>query len=70
MTQEELTLKWIKEFGSITSKIASTELGIMQLPKRIWNLKRQGYKFKIEWEHGKNRFGKDVKWCVYSLDIK
>ena len=41
-TQEERVLDWMKRKGEITSAIAYAELGIIQLPKRIWNLKRMG----------------------------
>lgn len=48
-TQEEKVLDWMKRKGEITSAIAYDELGIIQLPKRIWNLKRMGYTIKTEW---------------------
>lgn len=66
-TQEERVVDWMKRKGEITSAIAYTELGIIQLPKRIWNLKRRGYKIKTEWREGKNRFGDKVRFCTYSL---
>ena len=66
-TQEEKVLDWMKSKGEITSAIAYDELGIIQLPKRIWNLKRMGYTFKTEWREGKNRYGKKVRFCAYSL---
>lgn len=66
-TQEERVLDWMKINSEITSAIAYTELGIIQLPKRIWNLKRRGYKIKTEWREGKNRYDEKVRFCVYSL---
>ena len=66
-TQEEKVLNWIKSKGEITSAIAYNELGIIQLPNRIWNLKRMGYTIKTEWREGKNRFGDKVLFCAYSL---
>lgn len=66
-TQEERVLNWIRSNGSITSVTAFNKLGITQLPKRIWNLKRRGYKIKTEWREGKNRFGEKVRFCEYSL---
>ena len=66
-TQEERVVDWMKRKGEITSAIAYTELGIIQLPKRIWNLKRMGYTIKTEWREGKNRYGDKVRFCVYSL---
>ena len=66
-TQEERVLDWMKRKGEITSAIAYDELGIIQLPKRIWNLKRMGYTIKTEWREGKNRYKEKVRFCVYSL---
>ena len=66
-TQEEKVLDWMKRKGEITSAIAYDELGIIQLPKRIWNLKRMGYTIKTEWREGKNRYKEKVRFCVYSL---
>ena len=66
-TQEERVLDWMKRKGEITSAIAYDELGIIQLPKRIWNLKRMGYTIKTEWREGKNRYKEKVRYCAYSL---
>ena len=66
-TQEEKVLDWMKRKGEITSAIAYDELGIIQLPKRIWNLKRMGYTIKTEWREGKNRYKEKVRYCAYSL---
>ena len=66
-TQEERVLDWMKRKGEITSAIAYNELGIIQLPKRLWNLKRMGYKIKTEWREGKNRYDEKVRFCAYSL---
>ena len=66
-TQEEKVLDWMKRKGEITSAIAYDELGIIQLPKRIWNLKRMGYTIKTEWREGKNRYKEKARFCAYSL---
>ena len=66
-TQEERVLDWMKCKGEITSAIAYNELGIIQLPKRIWKLKRMGYTIKTEWREGKNRYKEKVRYCAYSL---
>ena len=66
-TQEERVLDWMKSKREITSAIAYDELGIIQLPKRIWNLKRMGYTIKTEWREGKNRYKEKVRFCAYSL---
>ena len=65
MTQKERIINYIKQFGSITSLDAYKDLGITQLGARIDGLKKDGYRFKTEWESGKNRFGDktDYKRC-------
>lgn len=68
-TQKERILEYIKEFGSISSWEAYSELGITQLGARLDQLKREGYMFSTEFEKGKNRFGEDVKYKRYRLVV-
>ena len=65
--QREQVLDYIREFGSITSFDAFVDLGIVCLPKRISELKRDGYTFDIKIEKSKNRYGKPVSYNRYSL---
>ena len=60
-------MKYIKDFGSITSWQAYTDLGIMQLGARIDGLQKDGHSFKKEWQQTKNRYGEPVKFIKYSL---
>ena len=68
MTQKERIINYIKQFGSITSLDAYKDLGITQLGARIDQLKKEGYKFKAEWESGKNRFGDKTDYKRYYLE--
>lgn len=65
--QKSRILDYIKQFGSITSWEAYNELGITQLGARIDQLQKEGYEFKTEWEHKKNRYGDDVSFKRYYL---
>ena len=65
--QKSRILDYIKQFGSITSWEAYNELGITQLGARIDQLQKEGYEFKTEWEHKKNRYGEDVSFKRYYL---
>ena len=67
MTQKELILKYIADFGSITSFQAYADLGITQLATRIKELKEQGYQFKTVPKSAKNRYGKPVHFVKYYL---
>ena len=68
ITQRQRIIDYIKEFGSITSLDAYKDLGITQLGARIDQLKKEGYKFKTEWESGKNRYGDKTDYKRYYLE--
>lgn len=65
--QKSRIVDYIKQFGSITNWEAYNELGITQLGARIDQLQKEGYEFKTEWEHKKNRYGDDVSFKRYYL---
>ena len=67
MNQKQKVLKYINDYGSITSWEAYSDLGIMQLGARIDGLQKDGYSFKKEWEQKLNRYGKPVRFIKYSL---
>lgn len=68
-TQKERILDYIKEFGSISSWEAYSELGITQLGARLDQLKRDGYMFSTEFEKSKNRYGEDTQYKRYRLVV-
>lgn len=67
VTQKQRIIKYIKDFGSITSFQAYADLGITQLGARIDGLQKEGYKFKKETEKGKNRYDEPVHFTRYSF---
>lgn len=67
MTQCEMIIKYIQDFGSITTFESYSELGITRLPSRIHDLKNRGYEFKKEWVTKKNRYGKTISFLRYTL---
>ena len=68
MTQHEMILDYIDEFGSITPMEAFSELGITKLATRISEMRKLGYEFKIETVKSKNRYGKVVHYAKYSAE--
>lgn len=68
MTQKELILKYISDFGSITSFQAYADLGITQLATRIKELKAKGYNFETVPESNTNRYGKPVHYVRYFIN--
>jgi hypothetical protein len=68
MKQHEMVLDYLqKHKEGMTSLDAMNKFGIIQMPKRIWILKRLGYKIRTKTESGVNRFGKTVHYTRYTL---
>lgn len=67
ITQRDRILQYIREFGSISDLEATRELGIHQFGARIFELKKEGYIFRTEWESGENRYGDKVEYKRYYL---
>ena len=67
MTQCELIIKYLEDFGSITPREAEDELGVMRLASRICDLRKAGYKIRKENANGRNRYGKKTTFARYSL---
>ena len=68
MTQKELVLQYIADFGSITPMEAFSDLGITKLATVVSNLRlKDGKQFKIQMEKGKNRYGKPTRYARYSF---
>ena len=67
VNQKARVLAWLREFGSITRAEAFTELGIVELPARITELKQDGFNIATVWESGKNRFGEPIRWARWFL---
>ena len=49
MTQRELILNYLKEYGSITPLEALRHCGSMRLSERIRELVSEGHSFRKEW---------------------
>ena len=66
ITQEDRVLKYMRDFGSITSLDAFRDLGVTRLSAKIFNLKSD-YHIEYKWEITKNRYGDTVKFKRYYL---
>lgn len=66
-TQREKVLNYIRQFGSITSWQAYTDLGITQLGARIFELKELGCEFTKTRIVTTNRFGEKTHYDEYRL---
>ena len=67
MTQKEMILRYMKQFGSITPAEAYEDIGCMRLAARIADLEADNVAIKKEMVKKKNRFGKTVRFKRYSL---
>ena len=67
MTQKEMVIQYIEDFGSITPMEAFSDLGITKLATRVSEMKKDGIEFKTEMVHGRNRYGKPTRYARYSL---
>ena len=68
LTQKDRIVKWLEDYGSITSWDAYRELGITQLGARVFELKELGYKFSKETVRTKNRYGYPTHYDIYRLE--
>lgn len=60
----ERVLKYIRDFGSITTFEAFTELGCTRLSEYIRQL-RLNYNIQDKWEKAINRYGEKVEYKKY-----
>lgn len=67
MIQRERVLKYMQDFGSITSWEAYQELGITQLGARIHELKQRGVDIITEPVNKVNRYGEPVRFVKYMV---
>lgn len=67
MTQKEMIVKYIQDFGSISTYEAFIDLGIARLASRINDLKNDGININKETIKAKNRYGKKVHYARYRI---
>ena len=67
-TKKQRVLRYLEEFGSITSLEAITELGDTRLAATILELKQDGYNISKKSESSNNRFGEKRTYARYFLN--
>lgn len=68
MTQTEIILKHLKDYGSITPVEAYSHYAILRLGARIFDLRKAGYPITGEMVTGCNRYGKKMRYAKYRLE--
>ena len=66
-TQCERIIQYIRDFGSISTWEAMSDLGVARLASRIFDLKEQGYVFEKTRVRTRNRYGEKVHYDEYRL---
>lgn len=67
MSQKDMVLDYIREFGSITPVDAFKDLGVTRLAAVVFALRDEGHDIHKEREHAFNRYGKRVRYARYSF---
>ena len=65
--KQDRLLKYLNDFGSITSYEAIRELGDTRLSATIFDLKQKGVNIADVWEESKNRWGETIRYKKYFL---
>lgn len=66
-TQCDRIIRYIKDFGSISTWEAMEDLGVCRLASRIFDLKEKGYSFRKQRVHKLNRYGEKTHYDRYFL---
>ncbi|MCK5563176.1 helix-turn-helix domain-containing protein [Candidatus Bathyarchaeota archaeon] len=67
MTQKQRILDYLKSGKTLTRLNSWSELGILECPARVSELRQEGYPIKTEMVPVTNRFGERVKVAKWSL---
>ena len=67
MSQCDIILSHLRQYGSITAAEAMQDYGIYRLAARIADLISRGHKIISKTEEHKNRFGKKVRYARYYI---
>lgn len=67
MTQTEMVLAYLRQFGTITPYDAFQDLGCMRLSARVKDLRDAGHAVGTRMKTRKNRYGNPVTYAEYFL---
>lgn len=70
MTQNEMVLKYMLDYGGITALDAMTDIGCMRLASRISELRQKGYPIGRQMVKVRNRRGEDCYIAEYRLEAQ
>lgn len=67
MIQRAALLSYMEQHGSVTRAEAMTKLGVVELSSRLLELEGLGFKFNRQPVQVRNRYGRTVRVCRYSI---
>ena len=70
MGKKERLLEYLREYGSITSFEAFSELFDTRLSDTIYRLEKDGYSFKRDVIKKVGYLGKQISFYKYTLEVK
>lgn len=70
MTQAQMVLRHLEDYGSITQMDAMQDYGIMRLASRVDELRKQGHPIVTEVVEGRNRYGEKTRWARYRMGAR
>ena len=68
MTQNEMIINHLREYGSITHLGALRDYGCMRLASRISDLRKTGIKIIRLTETSRNRYGQKIRYARYIME--
>ena len=68
LKQTDRIYQYMKDFGSITSAEAMTDLGVYRLASRIHDMRMMGIGIVKETVSGKNIYGEKISYAKYKLE--
>ena len=69
MTQCERILKYMEDFGSISTMQAFADLGITRLASRVHDIKQMGIPIDTKIVKTKNRYNESTHYAVYTKAV-
>ncbi len=67
MSQQERILEHLKQGNKLTRLNSWSELGILEAPARISELRADGHDIKTERQTVRNRYGEKVSIAIWSM---
>jgi len=69
MTQKQRLLEYLQSGLKLTRINAWAQLGILECPARLSELRRDGHKIRTDRKTVTNRYGEKVSVAVWSMDV-